>query len=241
MTRSRAIERFHNPYGEPGEIGRASLSGWPTPHELRGKNMTDDPLLFERAPFLAAAGLRDTPLIRSYADVTGALPGGLSLRAEWSRDFSFRLAVKREHVWPKYRREGCGRRQKYMAALVRRLVRTPCNRRITVEWDFDTGAYRTEGDRGYVANLRRILENLPDRVEEPAVEYLTWDKPILPPRFKEYVEREGNPGYYDKLKYERRMRNALGILVAYEWIEATTFQPRPRYERYPQIPHWFSQ
>ena len=102
------MERFHNLYGEPGEMGGTSLNEWPTPRELRGKTMIDDPLVFERAPFLAAAGLRDSPLIRSYADVTGALPGGLSLRAVWSRDFSFRLAVEGEHVWPKYRREGVG-------------------------------------------------------------------------------------------------------------------------------------
>ena len=155
--------------------------------------------------------------------------------------FFFRLAVEDEHLWPKYRREGRGRRQKFMATLVRRLSRTPCNRPIPVEYDFDTWAYRTEGDQGYVANLRRNLDNLPERIEEPAVDYLSWDKSILPPRFEEYVERESNPGYYDKLKFERQMRTALGIFVAYEWIEATTFQPRSRYERYPQIPHWFSQ
>lgn len=124
-----------------------------------------------------------------------------------------------------------------MASLVRRLSRTPCNRPVPVEWDFDTWAYRTKGDRGYVANLRRLLDHLPERIEEPAVAYMVWDKPILPPRYESYVERESNPGYYDKLKYERRMRNDLGVFVAYEWMEATTFQPRSRYERYPQIPH----
>ena len=73
------------------------------------------------------------------------------------------------------------------------------------------------------------------------IAYMAWDKPILPLRFESYVERESNPGYYEKLKYERRLRNALGVFVVYEWIEATTFEPRSRYERYPQIPHWFSQ
>ena len=126
------------------------------------------------------------------------------------------MQVEDEHVWPKYRRDGRCRRQKYMAALVRRLARTPRNRLISVEWDFDTWAYRTEGDRGYVTNLRRELDNLPEHVEEPAVEYVVWDKPILPPRFEEYVEREGNPGYFDKLKFDRWMRNAVGVFVAYE-------------------------
>lgn len=96
------------------------------------------PLVFELAPFLSAAGLRDSHMTRAYDDVTGALPEGLSLRASWSRDFPFSFAVYEEHVWPKYRRERRGRRQDNMAALVRRLARTPCNRPISVEWDFDT-------------------------------------------------------------------------------------------------------
>ena len=159
----------------------------------------------------------------------------------WSRDFCFRLVVEDENVRPKYRRNGRNRRQRYMASFVRRLSTTPCDRPIPVEWDFDTWAYRTEGDRGYVANLRRLLDNIPERVEEPAIAYMAWDKLILPLGFKRYVERESNPRYYEKLKYGRWMRNALGVFVAYEWIEATTFEPRSRYEWYPQIPHWFSQ
>lgn len=126
----------------------------------------------------------------------------------------------------KYRREGRSRGQKYMAVFVRLLARPLCNRSIPFEWGFDTWPYRTEGYRGNVANLRRILDNLPKRAEEAAVEYLAWDKTILPPRFEEYMEREGNPGCYDKLKFERRMRHALGVFVAYEWIEVTTFRPR---------------
>lgn len=207
------------------------MDGWPAPRVLRGKIMSADSLLFERAPFLSPERLRDSQLVRAYTDVTGALPGGLSLRAVWSLDFCFRLVVADELLCPKYRRDGRGRSQNYMAALACRLVRTPRNRPIPVEWYFDTWPYSTERDRGYVANLRRMLDNLPNRVEERAVEYLAWDKPLLPPRFQNYVEREANPGYYDKLKFERRKRNALGIFLAYEWIEATTFQSRSRYER----------
>lgn len=75
------MERFRNPYGEPGVAGDEELNGWPTPRVLRSKSMAADPLLFERAAFLAPEGLRDNQLVRSYADVTGALPGCLSLRA----------------------------------------------------------------------------------------------------------------------------------------------------------------
>ena len=75
-------------------------------------------------------------------------------------------------MWPKYRRDGHSQRQKYMTALVRPLARTQCNRPIPVEWDFDTGVYGTVGDRRSVANLRRILDNLPERDEEPAFEHL---------------------------------------------------------------------
>lgn len=119
--------------------------------------MVDDPVVFDRAPFLHAEGLRDSQMIQLYADVTGALPGSLSLRAVWSRDFSFLLAVEEEHFWPKYRRDGRSRRQKYMAALVRRLAKTQCNRPVPAQWDSDTWAYRTAGDWCYVSNLKRGL------------------------------------------------------------------------------------
>lgn len=72
------MERFHNPYGDPGETGDKRLSGWPIPRELHAKNMVDDPLVFERGPFVNSAGLRDSHLIRAYSDLTAALPRGLS-------------------------------------------------------------------------------------------------------------------------------------------------------------------
>ena len=132
------MDRFHNPYGEPGVASDAEVRGWPRPRVLRGNSMSDDPFIFEQAPFFAPDGLRDSQLLQSYADVTGALPGGLSLRAVWPRDFCFRLVVDDENVRQKYRRIGRDRRQRYMASLVCRLSRTPCNRPIPVEWDFDT-------------------------------------------------------------------------------------------------------
>ena len=52
---------------------------WPRPSELWGRTMSDAPILFERAPFLSAEGLRDPELIRTYATATGELPGGLCL------------------------------------------------------------------------------------------------------------------------------------------------------------------
>lgn len=50
------MERFHNPYGEPGVARDEEERGWPPPRLLRGKSMSDDPLLFEKAPFLAPDG-----------------------------------------------------------------------------------------------------------------------------------------------------------------------------------------
>ena len=122
MTGRRAMDRFHNPYGESEETGGEVFNCWPTSRDLRGNDMVGDPLVFEQASFMHAAVLRESHLIRAYADVTGALSGGLSLRAVWSHDFSFRLAVEGEHVWPKYRGDGRSRRQKYMVAFVCRAV-----------------------------------------------------------------------------------------------------------------------
>ena len=69
------MDRFHNLYGEPGETGGEFFNGWPTPRDLRSKDMVGDPPVFERAAFLHAASLRESHLIRAYADVTGNLPG----------------------------------------------------------------------------------------------------------------------------------------------------------------------
>ena len=53
------------------------VGGWgPCPSEFLGRSMNDAPLLFVRAPFLSAEGLRDPDLICTYATASGELRGG---------------------------------------------------------------------------------------------------------------------------------------------------------------------
>ena len=90
---------------------------WPRPSELWGRTMSDAPLLFERAPFLSAEGLRDPELIRTYATASGELPGGLSLQAVFSRGFTHRLVKARELLRPEFRRTDAESREAFVSFL----------------------------------------------------------------------------------------------------------------------------
>ena len=186
--------------------------------------MTDALLLFERVPFLSAEGLRDPELIRTYATASGELPGGLSLHAVFSRDFSHRLVVARELLRPEYRRSDPESREAFVSFLQQRIRRTPCSRPVPRGWDLDTWAYREENDRGYVANLRHIMAGLRDREDEPSVSMMACDTPLMPPNYAVELERRKNPVMHGKLKFERRMRNRMGVFIAYEWVEVTSFE-----------------
>ena len=135
--------------------------------------MTDAPLLFERAQFLSAEGLRDPELIRTYATASGELPGGLSLQAVFSGDFSHRLVVASELLCPEYRRADPESWEAFVCFLQQRLRRTPGSRPVPRRWNLDTWSYREENDSSYVANLRHIRAGLCDREEEPSVSMMT--------------------------------------------------------------------
>lgn len=48
----------------------------------------------------------------------------------------------------------------FMELVPQRMLHMPCSGLLPCAWDFDSWAYRTESDRVYVANLKRILDNL---------------------------------------------------------------------------------
>lgn len=173
--------------------------------------MSNVPLLFERAPFLSAEGLRDPELIRKYATATGELPGGLSLQAVFSRDFTHRLVMERELLRPEVRRTDAESREASMSFLLQRIRRKPCNRLVLRAWGLDTWAYREKVDRGYVANLRRVMDGLRDKEDEPSVSMMAWDIPLMPPGYDVQLERRRDPVMDGKLKFGHRMRNRMGI------------------------------
>ena len=90
--------------------------------------MYDDALLFERAPFLSPEGLRDTELIRAYATATVELPGGLSVAAVSSRDFTHRLVVEPALLRPEFRRLNTEARVAFVELIRQPICRTPCDR-----------------------------------------------------------------------------------------------------------------
>ena len=214
---------------------------WPRPGDLWGRNMYNDALLFESAPFLTPAALRDAELIQGYTAATGELPGGLSLAAVTSRDFTHRLVVEPELLRPEFRLENTRARVAFVELIRQRMRRTPCNRLVPRAWDLYMWAYRTEADRVFVAGLKRVMDNLRIREEEAAVELMAWSEAILPPGFESQPDRRRDPPMHNKLKYERRMRNRMGFFVAYEWVEATSFERDVLTARYPELPAWFAQ
>ena len=201
---------MHAPMYPFGGVSAFQGELWPRPGDLWGRNLYDDALLFERAPFLSAEGLRDEELVCSYAAATRELPGGLSLAAVRARDFTHRLVVEPALLRPEFRRSNTESRVAFVELIRQRMRRTPCNRLMPRGWDLDTWAYRTEDDRSYVANLRRILGNLRMREEEPSEALLAWDGAILPDGFTHSPERVRDPSMPGKLKFERRMRNRMG-------------------------------
>ena len=190
---------------------------------------------------MCAEGLREAEVIRRCAAATGELPGGLSLSAVLSRDFTHRLVVEPELLRPGYRRVNTEAKVAFVELVRQRIRRTPCNRLLPRAWDMDTWAYRCDADRGYVANLKRILDNLSAREEVPSVSLMAWGEAILPPGFEDRPERLSDPSMHSKLKFERRMRNRMGVFVAYEWVEITTFERDVLNTRYPEVPSWFAQ
>ena len=129
----------------------------------------------------------------------------------------------------------------FVELIRRRIRRTACDRLVPRAWNLDTWAYRADGDRGYVANLKQIFDTLRVREEEPTVAMMTWDRPLLPADFSRSVDQRRDPAMHTKLKFERRMRSRTGLFVAYEWMEVTTFERTVLSTRYSEIPAWFAQ
>ena len=159
----------------------------------------------------------------------------------FSRDFTHPLVVARELLRPESRRTDAESREAFVSFLRQRIRRTPCNRVVPRAWGLDTWAYRVDADRGYVANLRRVMEGLRDREEAPSVSLMAWDTPVMPPGYDVELERRRDPVMHGKLKFERRMRNRMGVFIAYEWVKVTSFERETLNTGYPEVPKWFDQ
>ena len=227
-----------DPFG--GVVGYRDAP-WPRPRALWGRNLYDDALVFERAPFFSSDGFRDEELIRHYSAASGELPRGLSLAVVRSRDFTHRLVVEPALLRPEFQRNTTENRVAFVDLIRQRMRRTPYSRPLPRAWDFDTWAYRTEDDRVYVASLKQILDNLRLREEAPSEALMAWGSAILPDEFAQQPERVRDPAMHNKLKFERRMPNRLGVFVAYEWLEVTSFERSFLNTRYLEIPAWFAQ
>lgn len=63
----------------------------------------------------------------------------------------------------------------------------------------------------------------------------------MPPGYDVELERRRDPVMHGKLKFERRMRNRMGVFIAYEWVEVTSFERVTLHTRYPDLPTWLDQ
>ena len=186
---------------------------WPRPREVWGHNLYDDALVFDREPFLSADGLREEELIRHYAAASGD-PRGLSMAAVQSRDFTHCLVVEPALLLPEFQRVNTESRVAFVELIQQQMRRKPCSRLLSHAWNFDTWAYRTENDRVYVINLKRILDNLRVREEAPSEAMMAWGSAIFPDGFTQWPERASDPARHKNLKFGRRMHNRRGVFVA---------------------------
>ena len=70
---------------------------------------------------------------------------------------------------------------------------------------------------------------------------MAWDTPLMPQNYAVELERGKDPVMHGKLKFERRMRNRMGVFIAYEWVEVSSFERVVLRTRYPDLSTWFDQ
>ena len=70
---------------------------------------------------------------------------------------------------------------------------------------------------------------------------MAWDTPLMPPNYAVALERRKNLVMHGTLNFERPMRNGMGVFIAYEWVEVTSFERVVLRTRYPDFLTWFDQ
>lgn len=226
---------MHAPMYPAGGVSAFQGERGPDPGTCGVGTCTTTPFCSTEPPFVGGGAARrkaNLPLCGGDRRTTG----GLSLSAVRSRDYTHRFVVEPTLLRREFRRLNTEAWVASVELIRQRVRRTPCSRLMPRGWDLDTWAYRTEDDRLYVANLRRILDNLRLREEEPSEALLAWEGAILPDGFTHTPERLRDPPMLGKLKFERRMRNRMGVFVVYEGVEVTTFKRSVLNTRYPEIP-----
>lgn len=231
-----------NPFGDESTSVHPPDLGLPMPEDLYGYDVRRHPEVFAKAPWYQVRHLRNRGLLTQYADGSGILPDGLSMRAVWSRDYTRRLVVNPVALKPHHQPRTQNDKGIFVKFVQQRIARTRCVTPIPAAWDLDTWAYRCESDAQYVANLRRIVASLPaGQMPDLTDDLLAWSAPILPAQFMTQKQNYFPRGEWEKLKFERRQRNALGVFVAHEWIETANFVRDALRARYPPIPSWWEQ
>ena len=85
------------------------------------------------------------------------------------------------------------------------------------------------------------MSGLRDRGDEPSVLMMAWDTPLTLPNYTPHLERRKNSVMHGKLKFEWGMPNGMGVFIANEWVEVTSFESIVLRARYPDLPRCFDQ
>ena len=87
------------------------------------------------------------------------------------------------------------------------------------EHDLDTWYFRTEGEAGYDEKLMKLDYSRFRRMIDVHQEALSFDRPILRAEFR-CIRKNEQEQFWDLIRWERRARSRLGILVPYQMVEA---------------------
>ena len=222
-------------YGDP-YVYQSSRSRVRAPSELRefppyedyiGKHpMVRDHLkLFAQAPWFDPIGITDRDLLNQYL-VAGEYPGRVPAFAVGTFDWAHRCAVPLQAILKRgaaERHEPERAKEAHVRLVYQRLNRTVGTDIIPMpmpgEHDLDTWYYRTEGEAGYGEKLMQLDYARYRGVIDVKQDVLCFDRPILRAEFR-YLRKNNQESFWDLIRWERRARCRLGILVPYQMVEA---------------------
>lgn len=114
--------------------------GLPRSDELYGYDARQSPVVFANAPWYQARHLRSRGLLTQYAEGSGYLSDGLSMRAVRSRDYTRRVVVSPVALKPQHQPCIQHHRAVFVIFTQQRISRTRRVVPILAAWDLDTWA-----------------------------------------------------------------------------------------------------
>ena len=225
----------------------AAREQFPHPGEFYGKSPMEHTALFASAPWHHPVAFRDEDLLDKYstADVlSDGLHRSIIETDDWARHCILPdRALVKVYDAARGRKMSCAEaRAAFTRVVYQRLHRFPGTTLVPPEYEFDFCLYRTRGEERYGDRLVDVVDAALERGGEPEPDerWLCFDRPILRAEFR-YLRRNDDKAFWESMKWERRTRSRMGLIVPYQNVEVEFVQETERRTRYVEIPdHWAS-